>query len=136
MLGRRLPKFRKGDPFPSAQQLNDLVEAIRRAQPLKGRGIALQDTPDGTVISATSPGQTGRLAQTSGVITARSSSTAGTGTVKLCTLDPSTRIITVGSVTQTVYNFAASPNTGIPDGKYCWIAQDEAGNWWVISVEC
>lgn len=138
MDDRRLPRFRKGDPFPSAQQLNDLVDAIRRLRimPGQGTGVLVNETPNGTSIRVRSSGAAGQLARTSGVVTARSSLTAGTGNVVLCTMDPSSALITVTTQTQKVFNFSATPNTGIPDGKFCWIEQDPQGNWWVVSAEC
>jgi len=74
------------------------------------------------------------LAKTDGTISARSGTTAGSGTVFL--VDDSTPgTLTVTATTQGVYNYSATAG-GIPDAKYCWIAQSPNGSWYVVSVEC
>jgi len=73
-------------------------------------------------------------AKPDGTISARSGTTAGSGTVFL--VDDSTPgTLTVTATTQAVYNYSATAG-GIATGKYCWIAQSPNGSWYVISVEC
>lgn len=45
------PRFVRGQPL-TADQLNGIVEAIRRARPLPGAGVSTRESPDGTFISA------------------------------------------------------------------------------------
>lgn len=134
MDNSRLPRFRKGDPFPSAQVLNDLVDRVRRQRLMAGQGtgVLINETPNGTTVRVAVQGGR-RLAQTSTTITARSGTTAGTGTVAFASITASTAAIAVGSQTQSVFNFSAN---SLASGKYCWVEQDPDGNWWVVSIEC
>ena len=45
------PRFVRGQPL-TADQLNGIVEAIRRSRPLAGAGVSTRESPDGTFISA------------------------------------------------------------------------------------
>lgn len=45
------PRFVRGQPL-TADQLNGIVEAIRRVRPLAGTGVSTRESPDGTFISA------------------------------------------------------------------------------------
>lgn len=48
----KLPaRFIRGQTL-TADRLNDLIEAIRRARPLPGAGVSTRESPDGTFISA------------------------------------------------------------------------------------
>lgn len=44
-------RFIRGQAL-TADRLNDLIEAIRRARPLPGAGVSIRESPDGTFISA------------------------------------------------------------------------------------
>lgn len=73
-----------------------------------------------------------RLAKTDGSgVSARSGTTAGSGTVTLQYLSGTT--ITDGSETVTVYNWtddAAAATT------YVWVQQDTLGTWWITGEDC
>lgn len=129
---RALRKVRPGDPV-SAAAWNEMVEMVTRNDIRAGNigGLNVQKTAFGTVLSlATRPGML--LAKTSSSIGARSGTTAGSGTATPQYLSGTT----LGDDGQdlTVYSFSAA--AAIDSGKYCWIAQDRAGTWWVIAVEC
>jgi hypothetical protein len=74
---------------------------------------------------------------TSGGITARSGTTAGTGSVYLVatTLSSGVCTLTTASEETTVYNFSGASG-GIAGGKYCWVEQEPGGLWFVVSSEC
>ena len=50
-------RFIRGQAL-TADRLNDLIEAIRRARPLPGAGVSTRESPDGTFISAAAQTQT------------------------------------------------------------------------------
>ena len=96
-------------------------------------------TPNGWVIGlASQQGATGLLCYTDGAITAATafsggSSTAGTGTVFICTT--SAGEITVTTQTLSVLNY--SPTTGgIATGTRVWVDQDQDGNYYIVSNAC
>lgn len=132
-----LPFFKKGDAV-SAAKLNKIVEVIQRIaitapSPGTSNGLEMSQDAGGTTLRVAFPA-TGLLALSSGTITARSGSTAGTGTVTLQTTDSSGNI-TSTSINLDVLNWNSATG-GIASGKYCWIGQDENRNWYVISAEC
>lgn len=131
----RLPRVRAGDPL-SAAAWNALVDALNRNRLLLGQdsGIDAQYTPFGTALRATAGGQAMTLALTSSAITARSGTTAGTGTATPKKFDGTT-ISSTGEADLTVYNFSAATG-GIASGLYVWLAADPDGYYWVTSVEC
>ena len=129
---RALRRVRAGDAI-SAREWNELVERVTRNEIRANNtgGLNVQKTAFGVVLSlASRPGQ--MLAKTSSAISARSGTTAGTGTVTPQYLNGTT----LGDDGQdlTVYFFSASAS--IDSGKYCWIEQDRAGVWWITAVEC
>lgn len=121
-----------GDPI-RASDWNKLLAYLRRSRPLTGAGsgLKLTSTPFGTAyqVSRTSKGY---LAYSTSAITARSSTTAGTGTVYLCSTNGTT-ISQDAAAEIDVLNFSA---TALTINKYCWIEQDSDGWWWVVSMEC
>ena len=50
-IGKLPARFIRGQTL-TADRLNDLIEAIRRARPLPGSGVSTRESPDGTFISA------------------------------------------------------------------------------------
>jgi hypothetical protein len=110
-----------------------IVSAVKRIEAMPyPRGVRI---PQRAVIS----GQNSQLAVTSSVITARSGSTAGKGTVFLVNDDydsGTTNVtLTTTTTTQTVFSYSSTTG-GIASGIYVWIAQGAKGNWFVISVDC
>ena len=104
-------------------------------EPLTG-----QQTPNGWIIGLASQPTTptGMLCYTDGAITAAtpfsgSTSTAGSGSVFLCTTSGTT--ITKTSTTLNVLNY--SPTTGgIPTGTRVWVDFDQDGNAYIVSNAC
>lgn len=127
---RTLKRFRKGDALTSAK-LNELVDAINQNQVTAGPGLKAFVSTAGTYLCGIRPAR-GQVAYTTSSITARSGTTAGSGTATLQFLS-STTITTTGIPDVTAYSYSA---TAIASGKYCWVQQDTNGTWWVISVEC
>jgi hypothetical protein len=68
-------------------------------------------------------------------ITARSGTQSGNGVVSVRVKDKAGGIITPKPAIDpiTVYNWAA---TSFTVNHYCWISQDAAGTWWLVSCEC
>lgn len=73
------------------------------------------------------------IGKTSTSIAARSGTTVTGGTVEIWTMSGGTLTDAMTSVT--AYNFSAATG-GIASGIYVSLAQDSAGNWWIISAEC
>ena len=130
---KRLQKVRPGDPI-NASDWNALIEMVLRndIKVSAGCGLNISKTSNGTLISVP-PRYNQRLAKTSSTISARSGTTAGTGTVTPQKFDGTT-IADSGYPDITVYLFSSSAS--IASGKYCWIAQDLDGYWWITAVEC
>lgn len=116
-----------------ADDWNALVEMVQ-ANDLRvtGSGLSIQKTAAGTTIRATSPPAPITIAKTSSTISVRSGTAAGSGTVTPQKFD-GTNLSNDGSDV-TAYLFSASAT--IASGKYCAIAQDANGYWWIIAVEC
>jgi len=129
---RALQKVRAGDPI-TADDWNALLDAVRRNEirvPSDG-SLSMQKGPTGTLLQVKTAGM-GQPAVTSSTITARSGTMPGTGTVTPKYYDGSALASDGGDLT--VYFFSASAT--IASGKYCWIQQDQFGEWWITSVEC
>lgn len=77
------------------------------------------------------PSRGQRLAKTGTAIPARTTTTAGSGTVTLQKLVGTT--ITAETGTVTAYNFVGDE---IAAAVYVWISRDERGNWWVTAEDC
>ena len=105
-----------------------------------GPGLTGHQTPNGWIIGLASAAgaSTGILCYTDGTITAAtafsgSTSTAGTGTVFVCTT--AAGVITKTSTTLSVLNY--SPTTGgIATGTRVWVDQDIDGNYYIVSDAC
>ena len=124
-------KVRKGDPI-LARDWNILLDVVRENDIREGQGgINVKKGYTGTTLSFTGTTRQ-QLALTSSTITARSGTTAGSGTVTPQTFDGTS--ISGAGQDVTVYLFSASAS--IASGKYCWIDQDAGGYWWIIAVEC
>lgn len=121
-----------GDPI-SAGDWNKLLAYLRRSRPLvgSGAGLKLSSSPFGTAYQV---GRTskGTLAYTTSTISARASTTVGSGTVYLCSTDGAT-ITQDTAASITVLNFSG---VAVSSSLYCWIEQDPDGWWWLVSVEC
>ncbi len=128
-----LPRVKEGDPI-SAGLWNQLVDFVMRNRITFGQacGLEVQETPRGTLVRASRKWEIGYVAKTTSTITARSGSTAGSGTVQLQDFD-GTSYSDAAESPLTVYLFSA---TSISSGKYCWVAPDPGGWWHVVSVEC
>ena len=134
----RLPKLKPGDELTSGW-LNSLLALAFRAliQPGANSGLSVNQNDMGTWLRLSQPNVQAQLAITNGGISARSGTTAGTGSVFLVDISVASGVCTLTTTTvqYTVYNFSGSAG-GIADSKYCWIEQDVTGNWFVTSAEC
>ncbi len=135
-MRQKAPKqVKSGDPI-RAEDWNLLVEMVCRNSIDVGSsfGLDIRQGPGGTVIgSVITPNSNGQLAITDGTITARSGTTPGTGTVFDVYYDGS--VLVTDTTTKTVLSYSSTTG-GIATGVYCWIVQDDDGNWWIISVDC
>ncbi len=138
MIGRTPPvKFKKGMEL-TAKWLADVRNAAVEGSICSlGPGLMGSATPNGWAIGLSNPGRgrAGFLAKTDGTISARVTTTLGTGTVFLTTIDSSTGVITVESDTVDVFNFSSTTG-GIATGAYVWVEQDDAGNYFITAVDC
>jgi hypothetical protein len=131
-------KLRPGDELTSGW-LNHLLALARRAlvQPGANSGLSVNQNDNGTWLRLSQPNVQAQLAYTSSTITARSGTTAGTGTVYLVDVSvvSGTCTLSTTAVQITVYSFSGTTG-GIASGKYCWIEQDVTGNYFLTSSEC
>ena len=74
------------------------------------------------------------LAITNGTVTARVTTTPGSGAFNFVNLNGTT-LTTDTSGTTACFNFSSTTG-GIATGTYVWVEQDPAGNWWITSVDC
>jgi len=135
------PKIlRAGDELVSSW-LNAIRNLVIKAQLRTGDGSGISLTPtDHGVYIALANQVGGQLAITNGSITARSGTTAGTGSVYLISSSVNSAgtvctLTNTASTPLTVFNFSGTTG-GIPTGKYCWIMQDPSGTWFIVSAEC
>lgn len=121
-----------GDPI-SAAAWNKLLAYLRRSRVLAGpgSGLKLTTSPYGTAYQVNRTSKAS-LALTTSSISARSTTTPGSGLVHLCSTDGSD-IVEDTAAEITVLNFSG---TAADTGLYCWIEQDPDGWWWLVSVEC
>lgn len=130
---KALKKVRPGDPI-TAENWNALVETVQRndLRTTSGSGLSIQKTSSGTTLQVVSSGGKGQIGKTSSTISARSSTTAGSGTVTPQSFD-GTDLADDGDDVD-VFNFSG---TSIDSGKYCWYMEDESsGEYFIIAVEC
>lgn len=130
---KALKKVRPGDPI-TAENWNTLVETVQRndLRTTSGSGLSIQKTSSGTTLQVVSSGGKGQIGKTSSTISARSSTTAGSGTVTPQSFD-GTDLADDGDDVD-VFNFSG---TSIDSGKYCWYMEDESsGEYFIIAVEC
>ncbi len=135
MIGRIPPQRLKIDDELLLKWLNDVRDwAVQGSIMDVGAGLSGSPTPNGWSIGlGAGIGRAGFLAKTNGTITARSGTTAGTGSVFLTTFSAPT--ITVTANTLTVYNFSSTTG-GIATATFVWVEQDDAGNYWITAVDC
>ncbi len=136
MRQKRPPRPKPGDAI-TAKWANDLVDHIERNAPEAGPGLVMrQSTKGGTVISLSAtfvtiaPGIVGMAG-----ITARSGTTPGSGDVGVYTLLASGPTIVATGNTVTVYSIS-STSGGVAASTYVMIGLDQAGVWWLLSVDC
>jgi hypothetical protein len=131
-------KLRPGDELTTGW-LNWLLRLIHAARVELGSnsGLCLNRNDTGTWLRLAQPNVQAQAALTSSAITARSGTTAGTGTVYLVDVSVVGGVctLTTSSVQITVYSFSGTTG-GIASGKYCWIEQDVTGNYFITSSEC
>ncbi len=127
-------EIRIGDELTMAW-LNALRDTVLQNQITLGAncGLAMTQSPAGTALRVSSGSNSKQLAVTDGAITARSGTTAGTGTVFLTTFDGTD--ITTTAETLDVFNFSSTTG-GIATGTYVWVQQDDGGNYWITAVDC
>jgi hypothetical protein len=143
-MPKPLPRFRKGDVL-KADDLTSLKEAIERQRidPGQSSGISVQETPSGTALRAVKVNGA-YLCQANGAITKRSGATLGKGSVTLQGYNPGLGAFGSGALYSLNVNYdvlnasstAMTSGNGIDTGMYCWIQQDQDGNWWVSPLEC
>jgi hypothetical protein len=131
-------KLRPGDELTTGW-LNWLLRLVHAARVELGSnsGLCLNRNDAGTWLRLAQPNVQAQCALTSSTITARDGATAGTGTVYLVDVSVVSGVctLTTTAVQDTVYSFSSTTG-GIANGKYCWIEQDVAGNWFITTVEC
>lgn len=138
MIKFPLNPVKEGDPI-SARAWNAMVDWLRRNTVRTGQStfIEVNETPDGLILKARDrPNRF--LAVANGNITARSGSTAGSGSVYLVNVNASSALST-SSISYTVYNPSSNTMTsgnGIDSGMYCWIEEYPSGQWCVAPLEC
>jgi hypothetical protein len=133
-LRQRPPKEAKaGDPIEAKEWNTMRVLLARNSVTGVGKGVSIRRGIDGTTISVDAVQR--YVAKTTSTISASNGTTAGSGTVEFYTLDISTATLFDTGCTDTVYLWSTAVG-GIPSGKWCWVEQDMAGAWWVISAEC
>lgn len=131
-----MPRFRPGDIL-RAETIDDLY---RRTEPPAVRGsggLTVRSDRRCLDLALTQPLRFVGVA--AGVITARSGSTWGTGTVTRYQFDA-----VAGTDSSTSQNFAVvnpssttmSSGNGINSGQYCWVQEDDDGNLVVTPLEC
>lgn len=133
----RLPEFQSGE-YLKADDLNDIVDAVRRQRLLTGQnsGLNIQEGPNGTTIRVVSQANRYVAYVLSPGITAQTGGAPGTGTVMLQVYDPGNGTWEDSGNKTTVLNFSATPIAGFPANKYCWVEQDTDGNYILVSIEC
>lgn len=123
--------FAKGKPI-LASSLNWLMRQCKKVDRIQGVApIEVVNTSNGILIRLATKLFEVRIGQTSGTISARSGTAAGSGSVVLQSFDGTN--LSAGE-TVTAYLFSAASG-GIPSGKYCVVAR-LLSHWWVIAVEC
>lgn len=129
-----LKRLKKGDELTSSW-LNRLLALVKMNTVELGMnsGLSMVQTPNATILRLSSTGTSGRLAITDGTITARVTTTPGTGTVNPVVFDGTT--LTTLAEDITVYNFSSTTG-GIVDSVYVWIEQDLSSWWWITAVDC
>jgi hypothetical protein len=125
-----LPDFRRGDRL-MASHMAEIVRRLNRLEGVKGSGrLQTRRGPGGSLQVAYVEGVTSSLGMANGAITARSGTTFGTGTVTFYYNVGGTATATGQS--ESVLN----PGIAITSGKYVWVDQDMAGDWYVAPLEC
>lgn len=138
MMGGMPERLKPGDELTTGW-LNKLLSLARSCRINLGvnSGLAMVRNEHGTFLRVTARGSSGQLAITTGTITARSGTTAGTGSVYpvATSISGGACTLTTGATSMVVFNFSGTSG-GIATGKYCWIDQDPYGTWFIVSVEC
>lgn len=98
-----------------------------------GSGLAMVQNEQGTFLRV-SGSQSGELAITHGSITARVTSTPGTGSVYFVNYD-GTSLSTDTSHDIPVLNFS-STSGGISTGVYVWVTQGPGSEYWITAIDC
>ena len=129
--------YQAGDPL-SHEWVNAVSRRLRVRPPRTGAGLASRVGPDGQVQLA-AVAKAAFVGVANGNITARSGSTAGTGSVTRYELDPIAGTYASTSINYDVFNPSASTmssGNGINSGQYCWVEEDDDGNLLVTPLEC
>ncbi len=129
-------KLKPGDELTTGF-LNGLLAMIRRATVNLGinSGLSMVQNDAGTFLRlANVSGGPIQVAVTNGTITARSGTTPGAGNVHLADYDGTILVVDTSEDVPVLY--ISSTTGGIPTGIYVQIAQDAAGNNWIVSVDC
>lgn len=126
-----LPDFKRGDRLQAAH-MQEIVRRLNRLEGVRGSGrLQTRRGPDGNLQMAYVEGVTSSMGVASGDITSRAGTTPGTGTVAFYWKNAAGTLEATGQ-SETVWN----PGIAITSGKYVWVQQDMAGDWYVAPLEC
>jgi hypothetical protein len=127
-LPRLITRNRKVDKW-----IDVIVRAVERALSLSTSGnIVATQSPSGINLHVPFLGLA--VIVTTSTITARSSSTPGSGTMKVVLFNGTTLIDDASATAETMYNYSSATG-GVATGKY-GIAIKIAGYWFLLSAEC
>jgi hypothetical protein len=128
-----LRPVKDGDAL-TIERWNDVIDAVNRSRllPSQGSNVDLITTPVGTAIRIRS-GYAGYVGYSVTAISARSGTTAGSGSVNPVSLDASTSQLSSDSTSVLVWNVASA---SIAANKYCWVEPGADGNLYVGPLDC
>jgi hypothetical protein len=123
-------EFHRGDRL-TAEKMQELARRIERLEGVKGSGrIQTRRGGSGPLEIAYVEGVNRSLGKASTAITAMAGTTFGTGTVDFYYNVSGTATVTGQS--ESVLN----TDTAISSGKWVWVEQDMAGDWFVSPMQC
>lgn len=126
-----LPDFRRGDRLQAAH-MQEIVRRLDRLEGVRGSGrLQTRRGPGGNLQLSYIEGVASSLGKANGTISARSGTSPGSGTVDFYWKNSAGSLEVTGQ-SETVFN----PGAVIGDGKYVWVQQDMAGDWYVAPLEC